>query len=303
MGKSSQRRIEWIAWGALTLAVVAVVGSAWAETPAKPPCLVVATHNILTGNTRLEATAKAIRETGADIVCLQETVPASERVLRSALEDLYPHMRFNVGKIGNGPGFLSKYPIRGYTYVVSSAGINGTGYALVDVGGQLVHVVNVHLNPCGFARGGLQGIAKGMRQMESIHREEIADIYRNLNPSSPTLVMGDFNSLSDLAAPTWLKEHGFVDSFASVQPYPDVFKTMFFRWRGVEMGIRIDFIFHTPHFKTEGSRVVRKGGSDHALVLSRMKFPVRKAARADPNRGGGGTGDSEDAGESSGAGS
>lgn len=264
---------------ALCLPVWMMVGcllfgtAGWAEDGATAR-LVVATHNILTGNADLVGTAAAIRESGADVVCLQETIPNSEQFLRRALADLYPHARFSVGKIHNGPGFLSKYPIRAYAYVVSTAGINGTGYAVVEVKGRLIQVVNVHLTPGGFGFGGVRGAGKAVRDMEATHALEMEELFKNVNPSSPTLVMGDFNSLSEQTAPTFLRERGFIDSFASVTPYPDVYKTIHFRWRGVELGMRIDFLFHTPHFTTKESRVIRKGGSDHSLVVSALDFAI-----------------------------
>lgn len=260
---------------------------AWAvgaETgKATPTRLVVDTHNIYFANTDLAGTAKMIRDTGADIVCLQETTARSEPFLRSSLGNEYPYMRFSLSKIHNGPGFLSKYPIRGYAYEESKAGMNGTAYALVDMKGTLVHVVNVHLNPIWIRTRGLGAAGDAVRELESVHGREMADIFKNLNPSSPTLIMGDFNSLSDQFATTFLKSHGFIDSFAPVHKYPDVFKTEHFKVRGVELGVRIDFIFHTDHFRTVESRVLRGGGSDHSLVTSVLELEAPNSAPGKPH--------------------
>ena len=245
----------------------------------------VASHNIYVANADLAATADALRDTGADIICLQETTPSSEQFLRLHLDKYYPHIRFQVGRIGNGPALLSKFPIRLWQYHPSTAGINGTGYAIVDVRGRLVQVVNVHLNPVAWRRGGLAAVGQSLRETEDIHTREIADIFANVNPSSPTLIMGDFNSLPDSVAPRFLKDHGFIDSLGMVERVPDAFKTLHFRWRGTEFGVRIDYIFHTAHLATRESRVIRKGGSDHSIVTSLVRLaenPVTNKPNPNP---------------------
>src|SRR5436190_12997690 len=54
----------------------------------------VATYNINWGNLHLDEVARAIRESDADVVALQETNPQSEAWLRRQFADVYPHLAF-----------------------------------------------------------------------------------------------------------------------------------------------------------------------------------------------------------------
>src|SRR5262245_56756909 len=64
-----------------------------AETPSGPHFRVL-TYNINWGMPRPDLAAEIIRNSGAQIVCLQETTPVWAAQLRAALSREYPYMDF-----------------------------------------------------------------------------------------------------------------------------------------------------------------------------------------------------------------
>jgi endonuclease/exonuclease/phosphatase (EEP) superfamily protein YafD len=106
---------------------------------------------------------------------------------------------------------------------------------------------------------------------ERKHAAEIAAIIEIIDCSKPTIVVGDFNSTSEFNAPRRLKELGFVDAYASVHDDADEHATWHWPTRLVTISLRIDYIFHTPHFVTSEARIIRRKGSDHSLVVAELR--------------------------------
>src|SRR5690606_8170728 len=107
-------------------------------------------------------------------------------------------------------------------------------------------------------------------------------IAKAIDPQQPTIVVGDFNSLSTFRAPRRLVELGFVDAYASVHEDADTHHTWTVPTRALPLSLRIDHVFHTPHFVTTGAEIVRREGSDHALVVAELKWAEGADARSVP---------------------
>jgi endonuclease/exonuclease/phosphatase (EEP) superfamily protein YafD len=88
----------------------------------------------------------------------------------------------------------------------------------------------------------------------------------------PTIVAGDFNSVSTFCAPAKLKEIGLLDAFAAVHDDPEVHVTWQWPTRPLPLRLRIDYIFHTKHFTALDAQVIRGEGSDHSLVLAALRL-------------------------------
>jgi endonuclease/exonuclease/phosphatase family metal-dependent hydrolase len=237
--------------------------------------LIVATYNVNWGNRALAETAQIILKSRADVVCLQETTPELERSLQRELWREYPNMLFrgNGGKfLAERFGLLSKHPVRANRYVPAKHGIFGAWIFELTVGDQIVQLANLHLEPIRPPEPGkLLTIFKVFEETEQIHAAEIGWIFEHLGPELPTVIAGDFNSLSIGAAPKYLRDKGFVDSFAAVNNSPDSQPTWRWPTRWLELSGRIDYIFHSPHFKTIDSRIDKETTSDHSLVVSRLE--------------------------------
>ena len=76
--------------------------------PPSGPHFTVMTYNVNYGMPGAAEAARAIRETDADIVCLQETTPQWQEYLTSKLSEKYPHSRYKHRGGAGGMAFLSK---------------------------------------------------------------------------------------------------------------------------------------------------------------------------------------------------
>jgi endonuclease/exonuclease/phosphatase family metal-dependent hydrolase len=264
-----------------------------AESPPKTE-VTVATYNVNWGNRDAATTAEILRETKADVVCIQESRPEFEHALKRELAVDYPHVIFR----GDGDrfpaerfGFLSKYVVRKETFLPARHGIFGAWIVEIETPinrgqaasmphegssgpqGIVIQAANVHLEPIRPPeQGELPSIFAIFAEAEKIHAAEIARILEHISPSLPTIVAGDFNSLSNGAAPGLLRKAGFVDSFAAVTENPDRYSTWRWPTNWIDLTGRIDYIFHTPHFRTVESRIVERTTSDHSLVVSRLEW-------------------------------
>lgn len=237
------------------------------------PRLRLATYNINWGNVNLRQVGEAIHISEADIVLLQETNGQSERFLHVKFRQRYPHMHFigHKGLLAERFGYLSRYPLSNLRFDPPRHGLFGTYYATCTVGDKSVNLVNVHLAPFLARRGaGLGELLRALADGEKAHGAEMEQITQHLDTSKPTIVAGDFNSLSSFTAPDQLRRLKFVDSVASVEEHPERLITWQWPTRPLPVSFRVDYIFHSRHFQTQSAKVVDVTGSDHFLVVSEL---------------------------------
>ncbi len=244
----------------------------------EPSELLIATFNINFGNARLDLVREAIEESKADIVVLQEANEESETFLKGAFAANYPHHNFSGSNrlyLAGRFGILSRFPVVEATFVDAEHGLFGTPIYQVQFGGQELRLVNVHLTPFSLSvRDGLARVFARMGETEDAHRQEIELIHEQMLDRIRTVVLGDFNSLSSFAAPKFLREHGFTDSFAAVHDDADKHPTWEWPLGSEKLSFRLDYIFHDESFECVSSRVIRKEASDHHLVLSQLRLKI-----------------------------
>ena len=152
-------------------------------------------------------------------------------------------------------------------------GLFGIYFATLQHQAQDIKVVNVHLSPFSIRRGSNLGQAlRAIGAVEEVHQQEIGKIIGKLDLKHPTLVCGDFNSMSTFSAPMRLTGLGMTDSFSEVTKDADSQPT--WRWPvgNGHIQFRIDYIFRTPHFDTIRSKIVPTTWSDHFLLVSELKL-------------------------------
>ena len=248
----------------------------------RPLEFTVAAFNMNWGNVDLADTVRVVRDSRADVVCMQETNPESERAIRKALAREYPYMRFTK-KVRYSSGFaiLSKKPLSDVRFLKPKSGFFGTLLADVELGGRKVRVASVHLEPIVPRDGeGAVGILGLFLKTEGLHLKEIERIVKELPRDAPAIVAGDLNSASFGSAPRFLKERGFVDSFAAVTPKPDAHTTWHWDYAGADWRFRIDYVFGSAGMRTVESRVIEAPSSDHKLVVSRFAWKDDEARDA-----------------------
>jgi endonuclease/exonuclease/phosphatase family metal-dependent hydrolase len=166
---------------------------------ASGPMLRVFTANMFFGRADAQMIVTRIRETGADVLFLQElTANAVSRLKQAGLEDLMPHRRLEIGGGPRGSGIYSRFPLSegpamAPTYMSQST-------ALLQLpSGQEVELICVH--PSAPARR--DGDA-------SRWREELAV----LPPPGqrPRFLAGDFNATLDHAAFRHVLGLGYADA-------------------------------------------------------------------------------------------
>ncbi len=234
----------------------------------------VAAFNMNWGNVDLADTVAVIRRSKADLVCMQETNPVSERAIRRGLAREFPHMHFT-GNVRYSSGFamLSKSPITNVTWLAPKHGYFGTLLADVELAGRKVRVASLHLEPVVPRNGeGLGRLVGVFLKTAALHLKEIARIHAALPEERPVILVGDFNSASFGAAPRFLKERGFVDSFASVTKDADRHVTWHWNHDGTDWRFRIDYVFHVEQMRTVESRILDAPSSDHKMVVSVLEW-------------------------------
>jgi endonuclease/exonuclease/phosphatase (EEP) superfamily protein YafD len=268
----SRLRIVFIAF-----AVIESLGATSADE------LRLATFNVNYGNRRGDLVLRAIEESSADIICLQETTLQSEQFLKRHLANEYPE--FHV--IGHDNkfyaerfAFVSRIAPRDLEFNGPKDGLFGFWCGTFTLGHRDIRVVNVHLKPFMLNReSAIVGIMGAVAATEDCHAKEIARIIKSLPDDLPVIVAGDFNSMSTFSAPQRMMSAGFIDSFAAVHENADAHPTWHWKTRPLPLSLRIDYIFHSNGLQTTRSRVIGPTGSDHSLLVSEFSLSKHDQAR------------------------
>ncbi len=258
----------------------AEVGSQQADSEKKQPAATqfrLATYNINFGNPNLPAVIEAIKKANADIVCVQETNARSAAVLKHTFGKQYEYIRFNgtvKPYLAGGFAVLSRVPIVNERFIPARHGLFGIHAFEVKLGDHELQIFSVHLQPVRMPRAsGVRMLAAALTAFsknEETHEQEIAQVLQHVPKDKPTLIVGDFNSLTNGKAPEALRDNGFVDSCASVNEEPGKNATWHWPTKYGEIALRIDYIFHTDSLRTNDSRVIKSAGSDHYLLVSQI---------------------------------
>jgi endonuclease/exonuclease/phosphatase family metal-dependent hydrolase len=232
-----------------------------AEAPAGAH-LRILTYNVNWGAPGPELAAEIIRQSKADIVCLQETTAAWERFLREKLGPEYSFVEFreSKGRMGGGLAFLSRVPAREIAYVPSDTGwFDGWIMAFETALGP-VQVLNVHLRPPVSDSGGW---ASGYLFTGDDRLREMERFYARRQPDIPMLVTGDFNDGENSPVLRWLEEKGLVNALPQFDR-----RTPTWEWRtsSVTLKRRMDHIVYPPELRCCSARVIKAGASDHFPV-------------------------------------
>jgi endonuclease/exonuclease/phosphatase family metal-dependent hydrolase len=232
-----------------------------AQVPAAPHIRVL-TYNVNWGGARPDLAADAIRRSGAEIVCLQETTPQWEQYFRQALGREYTFAEFRNSKMrmGGGLGFLAKVSAREVACVPSETGWFDGWIMKVETGIGPVQVINVHLRPPVSDRGSW---VSGYFTTRDDRRQEMERFYGAREPHLPTLVVGDFNDSENSPVVQWLEDKGMVNALPQFDRYSPTWK-----WQTsvVTLKRRMDHVLYSTELDCAAARVIPAGASDHFPV-------------------------------------
>ncbi len=253
----------------------------------KPTTLRVASYNMnygLTGKDDFATYVAIIRKARPEVLAIQEGNEDLYKYLQAQLAKDYPHQKYVPGQAACGLGWLSKSPLQHLTQLPKiEGGWFGTYLAEIDVNRQTFLLVDIHLMAT--VPRGKQSPVEWMALMASTEAQRDKEV-RHIHDAVakrlgerplPVVMLGDFNSLPGLKAPTFLASKGYIDSAASVSDSPAA--SWRYVWTDANWSMRIDYIFHNALLRATASGAVQDGPSDHCLIWSDLKLaPATKPA-------------------------
>jgi endonuclease/exonuclease/phosphatase family metal-dependent hydrolase len=248
---------------ALAVSAVSCRSTRPAEAPTGPHFAIL-TYNVNWGAPGPELAVDIIRQSGADIVCLQETTPEWEQYLRQELgrEFSFVEFRNSKGRMGGGLAFLARVPAREVTYVPSDTGWFDGWIVAFETANGPVQVMNVHLRPPISDHGSW---VSGYFNTGDDRVREMERFYARRRPGTPTLIAGDFNDSAGGPVVSWLEARQMINAlpqFDSRSP------TWQLRTSFVTLSRRMDHIVYSPELHCCSARVMKAGASDHFPVAA-----------------------------------
>jgi endonuclease/exonuclease/phosphatase family metal-dependent hydrolase len=230
------------------------------------------TYNLKSQASDLDSALNIIRQSGADIVAVQELSAAMGAAMQTALADLYPYQALHTipGEGIPGQGVLSRFPLLADDYWRIHIAHQRVE---VDFAGERITLYNTHpiqpLRPGGFDMRG----------------EEIADLLdRTSSESGPLLLMGDFN-MSDQSDDYRQITERYQDTYRAAgwglgltfpAEMPLLGNTPLRLLLGaVPPLVRLDYVFHNESFESLEAYVGSdSGGSDHLPVYATLGLKI-----------------------------
>ncbi|HYV26946.1 MAG TPA: endonuclease/exonuclease/phosphatase family protein [Candidatus Eisenbacteria bacterium] len=263
------------AFASLALMVTLVTGCRsvrQAEVPTGPQVRIL-TYNINWGGPRPDVAAQILRQSKADVVCLQETTPEWEQYLRRELAGDYPFAEFrnSQNRAGGGLAFLSRLPAHEIAYIPSETGWFDGWIMKFETACGPVQILNVHLRPPVSDSGSW---VSGYLFTRSDRVREMERFFGKCQPGLPTMVAGDFNDGEKSAVVGWLEGKGLVNALPQFD-----YRTPTWEWKTsvVKLHRRMDHVLYSRELHCCSARVLRAGASDH--------FPVEAVFTATGTRG------------------
>lgn len=241
----------------------------------------IATYNIhkargLDGRVRIERIARVLAAIDADIVALQEVVShegatiqdhqagyLAERLgCRYAIGETRRHRG---GVYGNVTLSRSDFEaIRHLDLTVEGREERGVLRTDIRLGGQLLHIFNLHL-----------GTAHRERRTQAVRLMD-ADVLKAIDIAGPRIVLGDFNE--------WT--HGLVTRTLAAEFHLTDLRNHIRRTRSYPIFLpllNLDHIYFDPHLRIESAGFVRSGislvASDHLPLVADFTIAARQPAK------------------------
>lgn len=229
---------------------------------AEAPTLHVMTYNVASWRTTPDQVIDFVRESGADVVALQETGFQLSRQMAEELKNVYPH---------HVPGhllLLSRYPITHAAPLPLLVPDRSHLLATLDVDGRPLRVIIAHPNPpidVPFVWG---KFAYREHPLAAQEADALAGFALN---DGPTVVLADLNAADRSASYRRLIDAGLVDGFrasgwglGTTWPQVPVAGLPGFAL------VRLDYVLYTPHLVALRAWVEPGAGSDHRAVLAEI---------------------------------
>jgi len=247
--------------------------------------LTVMTYNVGAGLADPGRLVAMLRDSGADIIGLQELAAAQGEAISELLREEYPHQALYPTGIP-GKGLLSRFPMRESELLELHPGRPDLQAIVAAPSGELMVVV-AHPPPPRFGRNRIVH--------SSLANEQITRIAAVATRGTPAVLLTDFNRVGWQAAYRQLRQSGLIDAFGAAGRGPGFTlptRLSHLAYRGHPLGevsipplLRVDYVWHTEHFRTLDSWIGHNAGSDHLPVLAELAR-VEEGSRVTGRQGG-----------------
>lgn len=240
-----------------------------ATAPEGSTTIVAMTYNVVTGGESPERIVEVLRDSTADIIGLQELSADVANRIQTDLNDIYPY-QFMVGDGIPGKGLLSRYPILEAVPLDLANPLWSNIQAVVDVEGKLLHVFVVHPPAPGFKFD-----AANFYREPATNPADIDQLLALVEPSEPTILLGDFNMTDQNPSYRQIRKAGFFDTYREAGDGMGLTFPQRLGRTGLDFVplIRIDYIWVTKQFTVLDAWIGEDGGSDHRPVVTRIALP------------------------------
>ena len=224
--------------------------------------LTIMTYNIGNGLANPAQLTWMLENSPADIVGLQEVTEAQADAMEKSLSEKYPHQVI----FGNGipgKGLLSKFPIISHEHL-QFHDARPDLHVTLDVEGEPLTAIVAHPCPPRLRYMSYDFLPSTQAQFDCL--------FDLCSSDTPTILLGDFNMIERHAFYNRFAKLGLIDAFRSVSNARGY--TIPQRVGGIRTVpfLRIDYIWHSAHFKAIEAWVGQDAGSDHLPVVAQLEW-------------------------------
>lgn len=240
----------------------------WRQAMSDTEGLTVMSFNVLLGGAPASDALDAIEAAEPDILCLQEMTPELAEMFTSRLGTRYRHRYFKPGRMTQGLGIASRYPLEDGEVLTLGLMYLPAVSATARTQSGAIRVACVHLMPP-FARfRNSVNVWRRYFRNRDIRLSQVDELLKHLDRQDmPAVILGDMNEWSGQPALKTLATAGFQDACNGTASrcgptWPG--HTLF--WPAA---LRIDHILGRD-VRFADSAVLEAGGSDHYPVVARV---------------------------------
>lgn len=244
------------------------------------PALTVMTTNLLAFNSCVSCVIASLRDSGADLITLQELSPEVAAAIARDLIQEYPYQLLDPQEQVFGLGAISRLPLRDTGETLPGTWVGRPQVLALTFAATQVLVVNAH--PLATGPYPPEEIERTIRERYTLAQTLVA--FARTHPG-PLLYPGDNNTTDQndayrLLATAWTdswREAG--RGLGAIYPGTDFSGQGRFHLGPVLVPrwlVRIDYIWHSAHWRAVAARVGPwDGGSDHRPVVARLVLVAR----------------------------